>query len=197
MSLTSSRRASSTRSPAARAFARDIVLLEQTAINPVVVHGGGPQIAAMLGRLGIKSQFAGGLRVTDAATVEIVEMVLTGAIGMGKSTVADMFEARGVPVFDADAEVRRMQGPGGELLEVIERAFPGTIGNSGYTKNYWYDDRLKFRSPPYFRMQRLPLKREMYESASTSSETLKDGLYRASRSSLATPPLGVWTMREE
>jgi dephospho-CoA kinase len=56
---------------------------------------------------------------------------LTGSIGMGKSTVADMFEARGVPVFDADAEVRRMQGPGGELLEVIERAFPGTTGNSG------------------------------------------------------------------
>ncbi len=65
---------------AAREFARDIVLLEQTAINPVVVHGGGPQIAAMLGRLGIKSQFAGGLRVTDAATVEIVEMVLAGSI---------------------------------------------------------------------------------------------------------------------
>ena len=64
----------------ARDFARDIVLLEQTAINPVVVHGGGPQIAAMLKKLGIKSEFAGGLRVTDAATVEIVEMVLAGSI---------------------------------------------------------------------------------------------------------------------
>ena len=51
---------------------------------------------------------------------------LTGSIGMGKSTVADMFERRGVPVFDADAEVRRMQGPGGELIDEIERAFPGT-----------------------------------------------------------------------
>jgi acetylglutamate kinase len=64
----------------ARSFARDIVLLEQTAINPVVVHGGGPQIGEMLKRLGIESKFAGGLRITDAATVEIVEMVLAGSI---------------------------------------------------------------------------------------------------------------------
>ncbi len=64
----------------ARAFARDIVLLEQTAINPVVVHGGGPQIEAMLKKAGVQSQFAGGLRVTDKATLEIVEMVLAGSI---------------------------------------------------------------------------------------------------------------------
>ena len=56
----------------ARDFARDIVLLEQTAINPVVVHGGGPQIEAMLKKLGIKSEFAAGLRITDEKTVEIV-----------------------------------------------------------------------------------------------------------------------------
>ena len=64
----------------ARDFARDIVLLEQTAINPVVVHGGGPQIEAMLKKLGIKSEFADGLRITDAKTVEVVEMVLAGSI---------------------------------------------------------------------------------------------------------------------
>jgi acetylglutamate kinase len=64
----------------ARMFARDIVLLEQTAINPVVVHGGGPQIASMLKRLGIESKFANGLRVTDEATIEVVEMVLAGTI---------------------------------------------------------------------------------------------------------------------
>jgi acetylglutamate kinase len=64
----------------ARSFARDIVLLEQTAINPVVVHGGGPQIEAMLKRAGVQSQFAAGLRITDAATLEIVEMVLAGSI---------------------------------------------------------------------------------------------------------------------
>src|SRR5215510_13770393 len=64
----------------AKSFARDIVLMEQTAINPVVVHGGGPQIGGMLKRLGIKSEFADGLRITDAATIEVVEMVLAGSI---------------------------------------------------------------------------------------------------------------------
>ncbi len=61
-------------------FASDIVLLKQVGIHPVVVHGGGPQIGRMLERLKIKSEFIDGLRVTDAETVEIVEMVLSGAI---------------------------------------------------------------------------------------------------------------------
>lgn len=61
-------------------FARDIVLLKQVGINPIVVHGGGPQIGQMLERLKIKSEFIDGLRVTDRVTVEIVEMVLSGAI---------------------------------------------------------------------------------------------------------------------
>src|SRR6266702_7455641 len=60
-------------------FAQDIVLMKQTGINPVVVHGGGPQIGAMLKRLGIKSEFAAGLRITDKETIEIVEMVLAGS----------------------------------------------------------------------------------------------------------------------
>src|SRR5271166_4993598 len=64
----------------ARDFARDMVLLEQSGVNPVVVHGGGPQIGAMLKKLGIKSEFSDGLRVTDKPTVEIVEMVLAGSI---------------------------------------------------------------------------------------------------------------------
>jgi len=63
-----------------RDFARDMVLLEQSGVNPVVVHGGGPQIGLMLQKLGIKSEFSGGLRITDRATVEIVEMVLAGSI---------------------------------------------------------------------------------------------------------------------
>jgi acetylglutamate kinase len=64
----------------AESFARDIVMLEQASVKPVVVHGGGPQIARLLKRLDIKSEFSGGLRVTDAATVEVVEMVLAGSI---------------------------------------------------------------------------------------------------------------------
>jgi len=80
----------------AKSFARDVVLLEQTAINPIVVHGGAPQISDMLARLGIKSQFAGGLRVTDPATMEIVEMVLAGSIN--KQIVAFINEAGGKAV---------------------------------------------------------------------------------------------------
>jgi acetylglutamate kinase len=75
-----------------KAFARDIALLKQSGINPIVVHGGGPQIAAMLGKLGIESRFEGGLRVTDAKTVEVVEMVLAGSIN--KEIVA-MINAEG------------------------------------------------------------------------------------------------------
>ncbi len=61
-------------------FARDIVLLRQIGINPIVIHGGGPQIAEMLERLKIKSEFIDGLRVTDEETVDVVEMVLSGSI---------------------------------------------------------------------------------------------------------------------
>lgn len=65
---------------AARDFAEDIVLLRAVGINPVVVHGGGPQIGEMLARLGVESTFVDGLRVTDEATAKIAEMVLSGAI---------------------------------------------------------------------------------------------------------------------
>ena len=65
---------------AAQNFAQDIVLMKQTGIDPVVVHGGGPQIGAMLKKLAIKSEFIDGLRVTDQAAIEVVEMVLTGSI---------------------------------------------------------------------------------------------------------------------
>jgi acetylglutamate kinase len=63
-----------------QAFARDIALLKQSKVNPIVVHGGGPQIASMLAKLGIESKFEGGLRVTDQRTMEVVEMVLAGSI---------------------------------------------------------------------------------------------------------------------
>jgi acetylglutamate kinase len=64
----------------ARDFAEDVVLLQAVGINPIVVHGGGPQIGAMLKRLGVESQFVGGLRITDAETARIAEMVLAGSI---------------------------------------------------------------------------------------------------------------------
>jgi len=74
-------------------FAQDIVLMKQTGINPVVVHGGGPQIGAMLKRLNIASSFIDGLRVTDAAAMEVVEMVLSGTIN--KQIVAGINSAGG------------------------------------------------------------------------------------------------------
>lgn len=61
-------------------FARDIVLMKQTNVHPVIVHGGGPMINAMLERLGVESKFVNGKRVTDAATMEVVEMVLSGSV---------------------------------------------------------------------------------------------------------------------
>jgi len=75
-----------------RAFARDVALLKQSGVNPIVVHGGGPQIGQMLAKLGIESKFESGLRVTDRRTVEIVEMVLAGSIN--KEIVA-MINAEG------------------------------------------------------------------------------------------------------
>ena len=61
-------------------FARDVVLMQQVGVNPVIVHGGGPMINAMLAKLDIRSDFVNGKRVTDAATVEVVEMVLSGVV---------------------------------------------------------------------------------------------------------------------
>ena len=80
----------------AQIFARDIVLLKQIGIHPVVVHGGGPQIGRMLERLEIRSEFVDGLRVTDAETVQIVEMVLSGSIN--KEIVAAISAAGGTAV---------------------------------------------------------------------------------------------------
>ncbi|MEX2451649.1 MAG: acetylglutamate kinase [Rhodospirillales bacterium] len=80
----------------AKLFARDVVLLRQVGMNPVVVHGGGPQIGKMLERLKIKSEFIDGLRVTDRATVDVVEMVLVGSIN--KEVVTAINEAGGSAV---------------------------------------------------------------------------------------------------
>jgi len=79
-----------------KTFARDIVLLKSIGINPVIVHGGGPQIGQMLDRLKIQSSFIDGLRVTDESTVEIVEMVLSGSIN--KQIVTEINRAGGVAI---------------------------------------------------------------------------------------------------
>ena len=81
---------------AAREFAQDVVLLKAVGIDPVVVHGGGPQIGAMLEKLGVQTRFVDGLRVTDKATAEVAEMVLSGAIN--KSIVGSIAAAGGKAV---------------------------------------------------------------------------------------------------
>src|SRR3984893_13323616 len=118
--------------PVARDFARDIVLLEQSGVNPVVVHGGGPQIGDMLKRLGIKSEFAAGLRVTDAATIEIVEMVLSGSIN--KQIVGYINEAGGkaVGLSGTDGNMvlaskvnRTIVDPDSHIEKIIDLGFVG------------------------------------------------------------------------
>jgi len=116
----------------ARDFARDIVLLEQTAINPVVVHGGGPQIEAMLKRVGVESQFESGLRITDEQTLEIVEMVLAGLIN--KEMVGYINEAGGKAVglcgkdgnmLVAKKLTRTVIDPNSHLEKIIDLGFVG------------------------------------------------------------------------
>src|ERR1700736_1065566 len=114
----------------ARTFAQDIVLLEQAAINPVVVHGGGPQIQAMLARLGIKSQFAAGLRITDAATVEIVEMVLAGSINKQIVGYINQAGGRAIGLCGKDGNLvlarkasRRIVDPGSHLEKIVDLGF--------------------------------------------------------------------------
>jgi acetylglutamate kinase len=113
-------------------FARDVVLLKQVGMNPVVVHGGGPQIGRMLDRLKIKSTFVDGLRVTDKETVEIVEMVLAGAIN--KEIVAAINKAggRAIGVCGKDGGLvrarkvtRTRKDPGSRIEEVLDLGFVG------------------------------------------------------------------------
>ncbi len=86
-----------------RAFANDVVLLKQFGIRPVIVHGGGPQIGSMLSRLGIKSEFKDGLRVSDLETVEVAEMVLSGAINKNLVTAINQAGGRAVGLSGRDA----------------------------------------------------------------------------------------------
>jgi acetylglutamate kinase len=116
----------------AKSFARDIVLMEQTAINPVVVHGGGPQIGDMLKRLGIKSEFAAGLRITDAATIEIVEMVLAGSINKQIVGFINGAGGRAVGLCGKDGNMvlarkisRTMVDPDSHIEKIIDLGFVG------------------------------------------------------------------------
>ncbi len=117
---------------AARDFAEDIVLLKAVGINPVVVHGGGPQIGQMLSRLGVESTFVDGLRVTDEATAKVAEMVLSGAIN--KELVGWIAAAGGKAIgisgkdggmVTARKVTRTTRDPDSQIEQVVDLGFVG------------------------------------------------------------------------
>ena len=120
----------------ARLFASDIVLLKLLGISPVVVHGGGPQISAMLGRAGVKSTFVDGLRVTDNATMEIAEMVLSGAVNKEIASwitqAGAEADVRGVGLSGKDAGLitvekatRTRKDPDSMIEQIVDLGFVG------------------------------------------------------------------------
>lgn len=116
----------------AELFARDIVLLKQVGIHPIVVHGGGPQIARMLERLNIKSDFIDGLRVTDQSTVEVVEMVLAGSINKEIVTAINRAGGRAIGLCGKDANLMRAKrllrtkrDPDSNIEKVLDLGFVG------------------------------------------------------------------------
>jgi acetylglutamate kinase len=115
-----------------RKFARDVVLMKQVGINPVVVHGGGPQIAAMMERLRIESEFIDGLRITDAATMEIVEMVLAGRINKEVASAINQVGGIAVGLSGRDSNLvlarklkRTVKDPDSNIEKVLDLGFVG------------------------------------------------------------------------
>ncbi len=113
-------------------FGRDIALLKQVGINPVIVHGGGPQINAMLTRLAIKSTFVDGLRVTDSAMVEVVEMVLAGTVNKQVAALINRAGALAVGISGKDGGLirarklrRTVQDPDSEIEKALDLGFVG------------------------------------------------------------------------
>jgi acetylglutamate kinase len=115
----------------AAAFAQDIVLLKQSGVNPIVVHGGGPQIAGMLKRLQLKSEFVHGLRVTDKPTVEVVEMVLAGLINKDIVTAINRQGGKAVGISGKDAnlmiarKITEMPDPESNLMKAVDIGYVG------------------------------------------------------------------------
>ncbi|MEQ3744959.1 MAG: acetylglutamate kinase [Henriciella sp.] len=114
------------------AFARDVVLLKHLGANPVIVHGGGPQIADLLGRLGIKSEFRDGLRVTDDATMEAVEMVLSGPINKNIVRAINAAGGKAVGLSGSDGDLMRVtkatrtkRDESSEIEKVIDLGYVG------------------------------------------------------------------------
>jgi acetylglutamate kinase len=105
-------------------FARDVTLLRYIGVRPVIVHGGGPQIDELLERLGLESTFVDGLRVTDEATMQVVEMVLGGTVNADIVTLVGRAGGRAVGLTGRDSSlltVERQRGPGGRDIGWVGR----------------------------------------------------------------------------
>ena len=115
----------------AKAFAQDVVYLKQSGVNPIVVHGGGPQIANMLKKLAIKSDFVNGLRVTDKPTVEVVEMVLAGAINKEIVSAINGQGGKAVGICGKDAnlmiarKITEMHDPESNPMKAVDIGYVG------------------------------------------------------------------------
>ncbi len=113
------------------AFAQDIVYLKLSGINPIVVHGGGPQIGAMLKRLAITSEFVNGLRVTDKPTVEVVEMVLAGAINKEIVSAINKQGGKAVGISGKDAnlmiakKITHLPDPESNIMQAVDIGYVG------------------------------------------------------------------------
>ncbi len=113
-----------------RGFARDIALMKLVGINPVVVHGGGPQIGELLARLGKETRFVGGMRVTDAETMDVVEMVLGGLVNKEIVNLINQHGGRAVGLTGKDGgliRARKLAMHEGEADELVDLGYAGEV----------------------------------------------------------------------
>ncbi len=179
----------------ALSFAHDVVLMKQVGMNPIVVHGGGPQIGRMLDRLKIESSFVDGLRVTDKATVEVVEMVLSGSIN--KSIVGAINSVGGHAVglsgkdnnlVVAEALRRTKKDPDSQIEQILD------LGFVGYPKHVNADFLKMFKSTniiPVIAPIGLGEKGETYNINADTMAGALAGAVKAERLLLLTDVAGV------
>jgi acetylglutamate kinase len=179
----------------AEMFARDVVLLRQVGINPIVVHGGGPQIGQMLDRLKIKSEFVDGLRVTDQATVEIVEMVLAGSINKQIVTAINRAGGFAIGLSGKDGQLirarklrRSQRDPDSNIERVLDLGF---VGEPAEINPYVLESFKKSDIIPVIAPTAVGVSGETYNINADTAAGAIAGAIRASRLMFLTDVAGV------